>query len=673
LKDGREKWVNFKAIPIKSAEGVFLGHRGVVRDVTQEKRAEQMLAAKTTELETAKRIAGLGVWYWDVLTDAIQVDAKMREIYGVDENDMPTKLLDWGLRFYTKADIDLHRADYDRRFDGMPINNTRAIQRARGEIRWVHTLGSPVLDRHGALIGYRGITRDITSEKEAERRLAESEERYRLISENMRDIVAVHDPDGTIVYASPSLTRTLGYSVEKTFGKKPFAFIHPEDLEHVKQAVRDVVDGRSEASSVWYRFRHLDGHECWMESVIVPVRHPDGLIRQYQTATREISQRKQAERALRASEERFRSLTELSSDWYWELDAQFRFSFISRDKAKRTRRTREDLMGRTRWDVFPTAMTPEEWAAHRADLEAHRPFFNLVMRVVDPDTDETRGYSSLNGEPVFDENGKFTGYRGTGQDITERKLAEAALAKRTRELALTNKRLEEEAQQRKQLERNFLMAIEMELAQVGLELHDDLGQDLTGVALLTKTLEKKLAEQGMAESADAARISELTNRAIKHTRMISHGLSPYIWGSAGLISALTQMANDISVLGVVECEVDIDKKIEIEDEVVARNLYRITQESVNNALKHSRARRIGISLTQTGKNISLTIADDGIGRSDVPAPDDAESKFHSIRHRANSINAKLSVRRGRRGGTVVKVHCQSALEYYLPPHTEEMS
>ncbi|MBI3716046.1 MAG: PAS domain S-box protein [Betaproteobacteria bacterium] len=655
--NGEERWVQYKSVPFFDAAGRHLGHRGVVRDITEEKIAQETLAQRTLELETAKRIGGLGAWSWDTQTDALTVDDHTLQIYEVTREDAPQTLMTWGLLFIHPQEVEGYRDLYSMRFHGQAIDVVRRILSGKRNAKWIHTLGNPRFDAAGKLAGYHGVSRDITQQKSAETRLAESEQKYRLITESMRDIVAIYDVDSSLVFATPSLTSTLGYTVEESIGRRAAASIHRDDYAHVRAALKAMIAGNSEAANVWFRYPHAAGHWVWLESVVVPLRNDKGRIEHFQATTREITLRKQAELALRASEERFRSLTELSSDWYWEQDAQYRFTFMSRDHFRWTQKTREQLLGRTRWEHYPDALTAEEWVAHRADLDARRPFYNLISKVVDPDTGNITGYSSLSGQPVFGEHGEFVGYRGTGQDITARKFAEEALARRTRELALSNKWLEEEARERQLLERNFLMAIEMELAQVGLELHDDLGQDLTGIALLTKTLEKRLAEAGIGASADAARISELTNRAIQHTRMISHGLSPYIWGSEGLVAALAQLANDIDSLGDVRCEATLDKEIEISEEVVARNLYRIAQESVNNALKHGHAKRIGITLSQRGHNISLTVVDDGIGHAARSPDDNAEVKFHSIRHRANSINAKLSIRRGRRGGTVVRVVC----------------
>ncbi|MEQ1516485.1 MAG: ATP-binding protein [Usitatibacteraceae bacterium] len=208
---------------------------------------------------------------------------------------------------------------------------------------------------------------------------------------------------------------------------------------------------------------------------------------------------------------------------------------------------------------------------------------------------------------------------------------------------------------RQELERNILITIEKELEQLGLEVHDELGQNLTGIALLTKTLCQKLAEKNIGEASLAIRISDLVNRAIGHTRMIAHGLSPYIWGDDGLVAALKQLANDVNSLGTVKCETRIPNAVGISDEVVALTLYRVAQEAVNNALKHSRAGKIRISLAQTTRGIEMAVSDDGVGDKIQRGAVGDQHSLHSIRHRCHAIDAKLTIGNGARGGTIVRV------------------
>jgi diguanylate cyclase (GGDEF)-like protein/PAS domain S-box-containing protein len=132
--------------------------------------------------------------------------------------------------------------------------------------------------------------------------------------------------------------------------------------------------------------------------------------------------RKRTEKALQESEQRFRQLVAMSSDWYWEQDEQFRFTHVTGDFTEKSGIATERVLGRRRWDYVPALTDTELGREHIATLEAHEPFRNLEYRVLD-DNGEERWFC-INGQPVFDETGRFTGYRGTGSDITARKLTE---------------------------------------------------------------------------------------------------------------------------------------------------------------------------------------------------------------------------------------------------------
>ncbi len=133
----------------------------------------------------------------------------------------------------------------------------------------------------------------------------------------------------------------------------------------------------------------------------------------------------EARDGLRHERERFRQLTELSSDWYWEQDDQFRFLRLDGELEKRTGIAEGDHIGKTRWEMPAANVSEGQWDAHRAALRAHRPFHDFEMRR--PDSGGRAHWVSISGTPVFDERGRFRGYRGVGRDITERKLAEISL------------------------------------------------------------------------------------------------------------------------------------------------------------------------------------------------------------------------------------------------------
>ena len=129
-----------------------------------------------------------------------------------------------------------------------------------------------------------------------------------------------------------------------------------------------------------------------------------------------------AELVARENEERFRSLTELSSDWYWEQDADFRFVDTAQAIDRRSGNSHDDPSGTRRWDLPTLNMTEADWAAHRRVLDARQPFHDLELCRMS--ADGSLRWISVSGEPMFDPGGAFKGYRGIGKDITGRKQAE---------------------------------------------------------------------------------------------------------------------------------------------------------------------------------------------------------------------------------------------------------
>ena len=143
---------------------------------------------------------------------------------------------------------------------------------------------------------------------------------------------------------------------------------------------------------------------------------------------------KEAEAALRQSEERFRDLTELSSDWYWEQDENFRFTQIS-SKIYEFSLDAERHIGRMRWEMPLLGVSAEQWEAHKSLLYAHVPFQDFVSQRYD--TNGNLRTVSVSGRPIIDEKGRFKGYRGTGRDITEQKQVEEKIRHMAHHDALT--------------------------------------------------------------------------------------------------------------------------------------------------------------------------------------------------------------------------------------------
>jgi PAS domain S-box-containing protein len=262
--------------------------------------------------------------------------------------------------------------------------------------------------------------------KGAEQAVQASEKRFRALIEHSYDIVLLLSAEGTILYASPSVERVLGYAPEELIGRDGYELIHPD---HRQSSVARYTRSVQEPGSVITGERlllHKDGSSRWVENVIVNLLSEPS-VQAVVMRQRDVTERKQAEAALRESEERFRTLVQFSFDVYWESDAQHRFTRqeFAEDLADAPVPGSDIGIGKTRWELPHLEPGEEAWRKHRETLDAHLPFRDFEL--ARPRPNGGKRYWSVSGLPVFDASGRFVGYRGLGRHITERKQAELAL------------------------------------------------------------------------------------------------------------------------------------------------------------------------------------------------------------------------------------------------------
>jgi two-component system, LuxR family, sensor kinase FixL len=205
--------------------------------------------------------------------------------------------------------------------------------------------------------------------------------------------------------------------------------------------------------------------------------------------------------------------------------------------------------------------------------------------------------------------------------------------------------------ERRNLEREIQEISEREQRRLGQDLHDGIGQTMTGIAFLAKVLQQKLMAKAIEEAEAAGNIAALINQALAETRRLSRGLCPVVLDNNDIEAALEQLAENLRSLFSVRCELHCDPEVVIADNAVAVHLYRIAQEAATNAIKHGRARNVLLSLTGNGPRVVLKIKDDGAGFP--PAPKSKGMGLRVMHHRARIIGATLSMRQPKEGGITV--------------------
>ena len=393
----------------------------LARDITERKRAEEVLRESEAKLQKAQRIAHFGWWERELTTKRVSLSDEVCRIFGLDPVDLP----EWHARW-----LDLiHPEDRPRTAEaaaaalvpgGPRYDVEYRVIRPDGTERTVHSQGDVTWDETGRPVRQFGVLQDITELRGAEKELRASEARFRTFVDQATDAFFLLNDQLIVLDVNSQACLSLGYSREELIGMHPRDFDSGLDEESLQGLRERILAGQTVTFET--RHRRKDGTSFPVE---IRVGQFEQGGRRLLCLVRDITERKRAEDELREGEERFRTLVQFSFDVYWESDAQHRFTRQVFGDGLADAPAPGSEIGKTRWEVPYLEPDAEAWRKHRETLDAHLPFRDFEL--ARPTPDGGKRYVSVSGLPVFDSSGGFVGYRGVGRHITERKMAEEAL------------------------------------------------------------------------------------------------------------------------------------------------------------------------------------------------------------------------------------------------------
>ena len=261
--------------------------------------------------------------------------------------------------------------------------------------------------------------------RRTEKRLKESENLLRQITENMQDVLLLTDVNLTCTYASSSVKWILGYEPREIIGKSVYKFVHPDDLAKVMEIAKQALENHSEVK-LEVRCRRADGCYALVEGVGKVLTGENDQVTGVVITSRDITERKQIEETLQKSEERFKQVSDNAQEWIWEVDSNGLYTYASPVIEKILGYEPEEIVGKKHfYDLF---LAEEREELKKTALQAFAkksPFRNFLNRNVHKNGSTV--WISTSGVPIVDKKGSLLGYRGVDADITERKQAEEAL------------------------------------------------------------------------------------------------------------------------------------------------------------------------------------------------------------------------------------------------------
>jgi PAS domain S-box-containing protein len=462
-------------------------------------------------------------------------------------------------------------------------------------------------------------------EEDPEEQIPKADAIYRALVEQIPAVIFMaHLDRGTgETYVSPQIEASLGFSQEEWL-EDPIRWyqqIHPDDKQRWSvEAAQMFLSGTPLRSA--YRVIARDGRVVWFHCEAKMIRKKNGRPWFIHGIGFDITELKQIEEELQQERNVASAILHTVGSLVVVLDPEGRIVRFNRACEHVSGYSFAEVEGKYLWDLCVVPEEAERFKLVVEELRAENSAKDYETSWVS--RDGSRRLIAWSSTILPGEHGSPAYIIATGIDITERK----------------------------RLEKAILEISAAEQRRIGQDLHDGLGQHLTGIAFMSKVQEQKLAEKGLAEASEATRIVGLVNEAINKTRQLAHGLLPVTSDAHGLTSALKRWAAEVEDLFHISCRLYVPSPVLIHDANVSTHLYRIAQEAVNNAIRHGQAKNIEISLsTKKGYGI-LRIENDG---SSLPENDTNRSGMgmQIMNYRARMIGGSLKVETGGIAGVTV--------------------
>ena len=422
----QDRYLLERSQDLSSGEMAELYHALAEEKSQLESRVEERtrrLRESEAHLAEAQRIATLGSWSYDAQAKTQSWSHECFRLLGLEPSEGPRPVAELIERIH-EDDRERVRGLIRDAFEvGANGDIEFRVMHAGGTALWVHAILETFTGAGGEAILLRGTLRDITREKaaEAERDFAIARLNTALDGSNL--ILVDVDPAG-VVFLSDRWNELLGGERRETYTtfEGLMSLTHPDERDGILAEYVDVLTGRRSDYNLEHRVRANDGTWKWIRSRgRVVQRDAHGRAVRLAGINEDLTGRKEAEERVNRSDSRFRSLLALSSDWYWEQDANLKFTEVAGTDNARDRLDVARVLGETSFDQGH-GLSEADLARYKSLVAARQPFKDITQTVRDVDG-EWR-FISFSGEPVFDGAGGFAGYRGIARDVTHTRRAE---------------------------------------------------------------------------------------------------------------------------------------------------------------------------------------------------------------------------------------------------------
>jgi PAS domain S-box-containing protein len=639
--DGQMHPTIHSVFPVYGENGELLRVAAVITDVTELKRAEEELRQSYEELRKSEerydlvvRGAGVGLWDWDIRSGKVYYSPRWKSIFGYDEHEIGDGFEDWACRLHPDEREQIIKLQADFLMGTSPIVTAEyRLRHKDGSYRWITAHAIVVRDEQGKALRLVGSHGDITDRKRAQEELRDSEARLSFALEVSRTGAwDLHLLDHT-AHRSLQHDRIFGYqSLLPCWTYEMFLeHVLPEDREGVDHQFRQAVDTQGDWSFEC-RIRRSDGQIRWIWAAGRHRPHESGKPRSMAGIVQDITDRRKREEAIRQSHDELQAIYDGIIEGLLITDIETkRFVRVNAAFCRMLGYSEQELLTKAIKDIHPAEEVPNDErrfqaaAEGRVSINEDRP----VLR-----KDGSIFYADITGHRIFYD--ERLCLLALFRDVTERRQAEEKLKAEQQAL------------------RRLLLASDQERQLITYELHDGVAQQLLGAKMLFESQQPPKGRKSKSAETYREGMAALV-QAIAEVRGMMNRLRTPVLDKFGLAEAIEDVADQLRLRpDAPEIEYHPAVKFKRLEPTLENSLFRIAQEAMTNACRHSKSKKVRVKLTQKGDDVTLEVRDWGIGFDEETAQ---ENRFglEGIRERARIMGGKLSIKTAPGKGTTVQV------------------
>lgn len=619
-QNGEDKWIRGNSIPHKLTNGDIIWN-GTLIDITDLKVSEEQLKASELRYRSLIEQASDAIMVTDFNGNFIDVNEKMCRMFGYSKSELLQ------MNIETLIDPEQLKTEpivFARLSKGEHVYSERRMIDKNGKIIDVEAnvkkLGTDMV---------LAIARDVTEKRKIAQEIKESEERYRSLIEQASDAIMVTDFNGNFIDGNESMCRMFGYTKKELLGMNVERLLDPVQSKTRPMYYDDLIQGKHEFSE--RRMMDKSGRTLDVEANVKKIG--DNMLL---AIARDVTDRKKIAQEIKISEERFRTLYEENPLMNFTIDADGKIISVNKQGAFELGYSVDELIGKSLLHVFNDEDHRTVLDQLKECLSNPKKTFTWNLRKLTK-TGETIWVSET-GTALMDENGNYF-VMIVCKNITERKKAE-------KEMQQMNKQL-------RNLSSHLQSVREEERTSIAREIHDELGQQLTGLKMDASWLLKKIPSEEKNMHDKISGMIKLLDSTVNTVRRISTELRPGILDDLGLIDALDWQSNEFEKRTGIHCEFKSSPAESQFEKNLSTGIFRVYQETLTNVARHSNATSIKTTFELSGDNIILKVQDNGNGFDEDAVRKKNTLGIIGMKERATMFGGKLSIESSIGKGTVI--------------------